>query len=188
MNFASKIRRNLKDEEVLLRRALEKDAALLLNHLKQVSKEASYLLTDPTEITITIEQERNYIQQHQQGNNLLLLAFKDQQLIGNLSISNPSYKKMSHLGQLGMSVIESAQGKGIGSILLEEALMWAKNESKLQKIFLQVFADNQRAINLYQRFAFLEEGRLKKQIKAGEKKFYDLVVMSRWLDDIKNDN
>ncbi|WP_250159645.1 GNAT family N-acetyltransferase [Bacillus toyonensis] len=48
---------------------------------------------------------------------------------------------------------------GIGSKLLSHFIEWAKEQEGLEKICMDVFSNNERAINLYKRLGFKEEGR-----------------------------
>jgi putative acetyltransferase len=78
-----------------------------------------------------------------------------------------------------MSVDREWRSKGIGSALMTEAFRWAR-WAGIEKIGLTVYPHNQRAMNLYKKFGFVEEGRL----SGHSKKSYgyeDEVVMGRWL-------
>ena len=59
------------------------------------------------------------------------------------------------------------QGKGIGSMLMEKLIEWAKHAKVVEKIELNVRASNSRARALYLKFGFEEEGRLKRRVKQG---------------------
>ena len=48
----------------------------------------------------------------------------------------------------------------------------------LEKIYLKVHATNGRAISLYQKLGFREEGRLVRDLKLGPNEYVDTVVMS----------
>ena len=51
-----------------------------------------------------------------------------------------------------------ALGRGIGTALLEDLFGWAQRDSRVKKVELRVRATNQRALALYRKFGFLEEG------------------------------
>jgi RimJ/RimL family protein N-acetyltransferase len=88
-----------------------------------------------------------------------------------------------HVAELGMFVLKAYRRRGIGHELLAWILGWAA-ESGLEKITLSVFATNQLAIQLYQRFGFVEEGRRRRQIKVGEQ-YLDELLMARFLNEVQ---
>ena len=47
--------------ELRLRNAREEDAEMLIDYLKQTCGETRFLVKEPEEITLTIEQEKNFI-------------------------------------------------------------------------------------------------------------------------------
>jgi ribosomal protein S18 acetylase RimI-like enzyme len=62
---------------------------------------------------------------------------------------------------------------------MTEAFRWARGAG-IEKLALTVYPNNQRALNLYKKYGFVEEGRL----TGHSKKAYgyeDEVVMGRWL-------
>lgn len=80
-----------------------------------------------------------------------------------------------------MSIQEKYTNNGIGSLLMNELLKWAKKDHKVEKIYLEVFANNDRAIHLYQKLGFLEEGRKKKHVKQGTAEYVDEIIMSQFV-------
>ena len=66
---------------------------------------------------------------------------------------------MRHLGRLEMMVAAPFRGRGIGGAMLASCLRWAEANPMLRKISLAVFADNDRAVALYQSHGFVQEGR-----------------------------
>ncbi len=55
---------------------------------------------------------------------------------------------------------ESARGKGLGERALRQLLTFGFNDLNLNKIFLEVTANNTTAINLYAKVGFVQEGLL----------------------------
>lgn len=73
--------------ELRLRNAREEDAEMLIDYLKQTCGETRFLVKEPEEITLTIEQEKNFIRnQNESEGNLMLLAFLNGKYIGNCSL------------------------------------------------------------------------------------------------------
>jgi ribosomal protein S18 acetylase RimI-like enzyme len=78
-----------------------------------------------------------------------------------------------------MSVEQAWRGQGVGAALLAEALRWARSVG-VEKVTLSVYQHNTRAIALYRKFGFIDEGRLSGQSKKSYG-YEDEVIMSRWL-------
>jgi putative acetyltransferase len=60
---------------------------------------------------------------------------------------------------LGLAVLPEAQGQGVGRALMHALCDWADNWGHVLRLELTVFADNHRAIRLYERCGFVHEGR-----------------------------
>ena len=63
-----------------------------------------------------------------------------------------------HVMMLGISVSRAAQGKGVGSALMQALCDYADHWASVLRIELTVFDDNARAIALYRKFGFEIEG------------------------------
>jgi putative acetyltransferase len=86
--------------------------------------------------------------------------------------------KLRHTGSLGMMVHDQFQGRGIGRQLLAALLDVADNYLGLTRVQLEVFADNVRAIRLYESMGFEHEGRQRKAVwRHGEHQ--DVLMMAR---------
>jgi diaminopimelate decarboxylase len=107
-----------------------------------------------------------------------LVATAGGRLIGNLGIQREGGLN-SHVASFGMSVEQAWRGQGVGAALLAEALRWARSVG-VEKVTLSVYQHNTRAIALYRKFGFIDEGRLSGQSKKSYG-YEDEVIMSRWL-------
>ena len=85
----------------------------------------------------------------------------------------------AHIGRLGMGVIQSHRGQGLGRKLAEATLQRARDRG-FEKIELGVFASNTVAIALYQKLGFVEEGR-KLRGRKYDGIYDDLVLMAQQL-------
>jgi RimJ/RimL family protein N-acetyltransferase len=85
--------------------------------------------------------------------------------------------KNAHTGEFGISVHPNFQGIGIGRILIETLLDWAKRNATIEKVYLNVFATNKHAIKLYEDLGFIEEGRHIKAIKQVTGEYVDTLQM-----------
>ena len=86
-----------------------------------------------------------------------LVAVVDGKVIGCLGLERFEGRR-SHAGQFGVAVHDAYAGRGAGTALLAAALDLADNWLNLKRVELSVYADNARAIALYERFGFEREG------------------------------
>jgi len=156
----------------------ETDAANIISYAKEMFASTDQVLTTLEEYTISVEEEKAWINNHlNDPNSILLIAELDNKVIGLLDFSAKSKKKIAHIGELGISVHPSYQGIGIGQKITESFLEWAIKNDQVEKVFLNVFATNERAINLYKKLGFVEEGRHIKAIKQLNGEYVDLIQM-----------
>jgi ribosomal protein S18 acetylase RimI-like enzyme len=87
----------------------------------------------------------------------------------------------THRGVLGMGIIASHRGRGIGARLLEEVLPHARSLA-VTRVELQVFRSNAAAVHLYRRHGFVVEGE-QQRARIIDGTSDDLLLMVRWLDD-----
>jgi ribosomal protein S18 acetylase RimI-like enzyme len=82
---------------------------------------------------------------------------------------------------LAVVVAQDRRGGGIGTALLAEAIRWSRAVG-VAKLVLSVYPSNRRAIALYRRFGFVEEGRLSGQSRKTYG-YEDEILMARWVGD-----
>jgi L-phenylalanine/L-methionine N-acetyltransferase len=83
-----------------------------------------------------------------------------------------------HARGLGITVGKDFQGQGLGDRLMHRLLDWADNWAGVLRVELTVFTDNTRAIALYQRHGFVQEGVLRAYgLRGGE--YIDAFSMAR---------
>ena len=108
-----------------------------------------------------------------------LVAVAGDHVIGMTGIETfPNRPRRRHAGRIGISVHQNWQGKGVGTALMAAALDLADNWLNLTRVELEVYADNEAAIHLYERFGFEYEGRLRQHaFRNGN--YVDSIVMGR---------
>lgn len=103
---------------------------------------------------------------------------EDGQVVGLAGLQLFSNPRKRHMASLGIYVHTEYQNMGAGTALIEALLDLADHWLMLVRVELDVFADNERAIRLYEKLGFEREGVLRKAaIRKG--KYSDLLMMSR---------
>ncbi|MGF1567077.1 MAG: GNAT family N-acetyltransferase [Nodosilinea sp.] len=123
--------------------------------------------------------EDTYQQLLQQNGGYVLVACDRASVIGVLRLSILPNPRLQHTGRLGsLAVHPNHQGKGAGSALFKAVLDLADNWLNLRRLELLVYADNQAAIGLYQKYGFETEGTLRDfALRAG--RYVNGLIMAR---------
>ena len=118
------------------------------------------------------------LRQPGQNRHFLVAVSPDNTVLGLVMLTVESNPRRRHSGGLGIMVRTGCQGQGIGTALLEAVLDLADNWLMLRRVELEVYADNQRAVRLYEKFGFEAEGR-KREAAVKNGAYVDLMVMAR---------
>ena len=109
---------------------------------------------------------------------LVAVVEETQKVVGNLVLHKSDSPRRAHVGAFGMAVHDDYQGQGVGSKLLAAAIDLADNWLNLTRLELEVFIDNQAAVQLYKKFGFEIEGTLRNYAyRNGE--YVDTYTMAR---------
>jgi ribosomal protein S18 acetylase RimI-like enzyme len=109
---------------------------------------------------------------------MLLVAEVGGRIVGNLDITGGSRNRLRHNGLIGIGVLKQYQSLGLGSILLQAGIRWAKENPYLERLWMQIVDGNKDAISLYKKHGFIEEGRQKNFIKTGDGAYADNIIMA----------
>ena len=162
-------------ETIEIREARAEDAEALLAYVKRIGGESDNLTFDGNGFPITVEQEQHFLENvHSDPGSIHLIALKDGKIIADGSLSGFP-RRMSHRAGLGISVVRDEWNHGIGSMLMERLIGFAK-ESGIELINLEVRADNDSAIHLYEKYGFRSIGTSPAYFKIGEQ-YFDFVLM-----------
>jgi RimJ/RimL family protein N-acetyltransferase len=148
-----------------IREATEDDAEKLIAYLVELSKEPDIPLPlTPGSVTLTLEQEREYLHSHlEPENSTYLVAEAEGEIIGVFHCTGYNQeltrKMTQHCGEMGVSVRKDWRNQGVGTALMKRGLDWARSVSLIKRIQLEVFTDNERAIHIYKKLGFEVEGR-----------------------------
>ena len=98
-----------------------------------------------------------------------------------LELNRLAATKMRHVAVLTLAVASASRRQGVAGSLLAEAERWALRVG-VEKISLNVRANNGAAVNLYQQHGFVLEGRERAQIQL-EQGFEDNLIMAKFLGE-----
>jgi RimJ/RimL family protein N-acetyltransferase len=156
-----------------IRRNRPDDAASLSEAVTSVAREKWYLATIDG---FTPNETRDYIDKTLHGGLHQVVAVTQGMVIGACDVRLMEAKGFAHVGQLGMFVCKQWRGQGIGRKLLAACLPLAAR-ANIERIELEVFADNIPAIRLYESSGFRSEG-VKVHGRKWEGRYQDVVLMA----------
>ncbi len=121
----------------------------------------------------------NQITGIERGSIVSVVADLGGRLAGNGSVTRGSYEDTKRHGYLGIAISKKHRDRGIGLEMMRTLIKEARKEG-LKTIELEVFANNPRAIHVYEKTGFRQSGRIpKKMLRSG--KFIDSIIMTREL-------
>jgi putative acetyltransferase len=165
---------------IIIRETRPEDAKVLVEAEQAIAQTPGFLVSKPFELSIQkfqskIEGLSNI------PNGKYIVAEVDHQIVGHALLEPLHLSAIQHVVHLTIAVHEGSQEKGIGKAMLGYLIEWAKKTPSVEKIELHVRSENKRAISLYRKFGFQEEGRWKKRVKIEEGQYLDDILMGLWV-------
>jgi RimJ/RimL family protein N-acetyltransferase len=167
---------------VTIRSAVPDDAPALIECLKRVGGESTYLTFGPEGRGLDeVEQRAVLAGAHAKDNALALVALAGDRIVGNLLFEGGDRSRIRHGGEFGVSVLQGFAGKGVGRAMLEMLIAWAEGSGVVRKLDLRVRSDNLGAIRLYERLGWKIEGLITRDLCI-DGIFHDALYMGRLVD------
>lgn len=168
----------------MIRLAKEIDAESIMNIRKEIilsETTTKFFIVSPNNVPNDMNAEREKIRKSNEKGNLYIVYEVDKKVVGFLIFNRYELERLRHAGTMGMGIKEAYCNQGIGTELIEFLISWAKKQKDLEKICLGVVSINDRAIRVYKRMGFVEEGRQRKQIKYEDGSYGDDVLMGFYI-------
>jgi len=161
-----------------IRRASSADASKVLEFLRQFRAEGLDTVLEH-DSPPTIQEEEAFIRKLDGNSGIMLVAEASGRVVGSLTAEIYRHPQLQHSCEFGMGVLNEHRATGIGTKLVGQLTEWALSKH-LRRIELSVLGNNWRAIELYLKLGFLEEGRKRGAIRVGSG-YEDIVQMVRQL-------
>jgi len=169
-----------KAEGLTVRFPTMKDVEPMLNYINTLSNERTYTRSQGEQITLEHEKVyvKNLLEKMARKESLCLLAFHGKELIGVGGIAMQD-RVEKHVGILGISLVKSARGIGLGSLLMELLEKEGKSYLPQMKIItLEVFSNNEVALNLYKKMGYIVYGVLPRGVLV-KRRYVDRILMHK---------
>lgn len=168
-------------KEVIIKEATQEDAQSMINFYNVVGGETDFLSFGKNEFNKSLHDYEDFIESTKAANNsIILLATLDNEIISIASITSSPKERTKHVGTLGIVIAEKYCGFGLGRKLMEELIEWARGNGTTKKIHLVTREDNDRAIELYKKVGFKEEGLLEQDTYINGE-YYSTLIMGLML-------
>ena len=151
---------------VTIRPPRSSDALAMMNFINPISQEHTFITFQGEQLSLKEEQEyvKSMVKKMKSHEAVQLLALHEDKVVANTSIEL-SIRVNHHVGTFAIAISDGYRGEGLGSTIIELLLQFAKeNLPELRIIELKVFASNEKAHHVYQKFGFIEYGRLPKGV------------------------
>ena len=167
---------------IILRNAETSDSENLIQYMKTTTAETPFLIREPDEFCLTLDQEAAFINGCiNNERELMLIATMNGEHIGNCSLMNiGTYRRYHHRCEVAIALYQKYCGTGIGKAMLETVLSAAKGLG-YEQAELEVIRDNANAIKLYKKLGFNEYGVFPDNMKYANGKYADAVWMMKKL-------
>jgi putative acetyltransferase len=111
-------------------------------------------------------------------NNAFLVAETEGRVVGLIGLHRETHHRRQHAASIGMAVHDAFAGRGVGAALMAAVVDLAERWWNVRRLELSVYADNDRAIALYERFGFEREG-LMRAYAWRDGAYVDSLAMAR---------
>lgn len=141
--------------------------------LDTVAREREYLTLLEA---FPLEETRDFVLGMIAKGNPQFVALTGSDVVGWCDISRHTFPSHAHAGHLGMGIMPSYRGQGLGRRLIEATLQAAR-DAGIERVELSVHADNSRAIALYEKVGFVREGLARRSVRI-DGRYKDAIHMA----------
>lgn len=153
------------------------DTRALLTFANDLIAEDTYLMLSGKKMTYTEEKKyvQNSLDRMKKKEKIHLVATVGGRVVGSAEIRRGE-KRRYHTGEIGIAILSSYRGQGLGNKLMETLIFEGKRLG-LRMLMLHCFENNAVALALYEKFGFIRCGLLPEALKyrgtfAGEVTLY----------------
>lgn len=167
--------------DIRITRAKLDDAPKTIEYMNYIAGESDHFPFSENEFNRTVEEEEIFIKWLRLQNRSAMFVGKiNGEIVSIGNISSEQRKRISHHSEIALSVKSKFCSQGIGRLMLNEMINFAKTSRETEILHLMVKEDNEYAIKLYESFGFKEFGRFEKYFKINDK-YYDQIFMNLYL-------
>jgi ribosomal protein S18 acetylase RimI-like enzyme len=164
---------------IRIRTARTDDAAILASAERETAKTPGLLRSVPHELRDEAFAERiAQLEAPAHRGRYVVAVDSDDRPIGHALLDPMPLTQSAHVFRLTIVVHPGHTDRGVGRLLMNDLLAWARQAPRVEKIELLVRATNERAIHLYRTMGFVEEGRLARVVRIDANTYIDDLAMA----------
>jgi RimJ/RimL family protein N-acetyltransferase len=161
---------------ITIRSAHIDDAATLCAAEQAIARTPGLLISRPEELRR--ESFAALIEKLTDGVGCYFVAEENGASVGHALLNPMDLTALAHVFRLTIVIHPGQNGRGIGTALMQAVCNWATHTPRVHKVELLVRSTNERALSLYRKFCFVEEGRLRERIRLPDGSFVDEISMA----------
>ena len=158
-------------KHIQIQQATPDDAHAFVELLEIVDSESQFLLWEPGERELTVEQQRTRFENafnSSTARTTLALDSTNNTLVGFCWSGAGAQIRKQHEVGVAIAVLKKYHGLGVGTSLLRAQISWAR-EQGFRRMSLSVSTTNTAAINIYKKVGFVLEGTERDSIKLSNR-------------------
>ncbi len=124
-----------------------------------------------------LEVIEDWLMEIDSGEMMTILARIGEQIVGYGTLQRSHLSWSRHVAEIRVVTAERVRGKGLGRILVVEAIKMAVR-SGIEKLMARMTVDQEGAINMFEGLGFEREALLRDHVKDLEGQGHDLILMS----------
>lgn len=163
----------------ILRPAAPREAGEMIDYLKTVSGETEFLLRNPDEITLTLDDERAFLWKITDSpNGFMMIAEVEGESAGTCSLTSKgnAARRMKHRCGFSIALKKQYWRLGIAAAMTDYAMELAQSIG-YEQAELEVVEGNIAAKTLYEKFGFEVTGKNPRALKYDDGSYRDEYVM-----------
>ncbi len=146
-------------QKLIIRRPTPEDAPQMVAYLNRVGGESDNLLFGENEFRLNVEQEADYLRaMAAEPASCMLIACAGDEIISVAQISSLKRPRNAHNAEIAINVAKSWWGRGVGTVMMERLIAFARATGTVRNITLGVRSGNDAAIALYEKMGFRRVG------------------------------
>ena len=154
------------------------DAQALNDHIRRIAEEPNNMISfSRGEYQRTAEEERKRIVHALDSpNSHMIVAVAQNEIIGMCRCFGSTGVERYTTG-LAILVHREWRDQGVGTALMKDMIAWARDNPVVHRVEFTVYTHNQRAVHLYRKLGFHEEG-IRKEAYFKDGRFVDAYLMA----------
>jgi diamine N-acetyltransferase len=161
-------------------RPLERKDLPFIHYLDNERRTMAFWFEEPYE---SLDELTNLYDKHiHDDNERRFVIDVDEQFAGIIELVNINF--IHRTAEIQMIIKQDFQGFGFAEIAMAKGMDYAFNILNMHKLYLYVDAENHKALHIYKKLGFIQEGVLRRHFFV-EGTYHDSIIMGIFRDEIQ---